>query len=101
DWIYITINASTAGNVTNTTDTLVRRSNWGNLVEGENELILRRRHDGSYTIAQDTGLLDQDQVKDLPGDLAGKADALHTHAASEIDSGTFAAARLAGGTASS
>lgn len=47
------------------------------------------------------GPLPQTDVENLSSDLAGKAAVAHTHAASDITSGTVATARLGGGTASS
>ena len=55
--------------------------------------------DSSVTDAKVASGIAQSKITNLTSDLAGKANSTHTHAASDITSGTIASARLGSGTA--
>ncbi len=57
--------------------------------------------DSSVTDAKVASGIAQSKITNLTSDLAGKASTTHTHAASDITSGTIASARLGSGTANS
>jgi len=63
---------------------------------GTNELATNAVTDGKVA----TGIA-QSKITNLTSDLAGKANTSHTHAASDINSGTLNTARLGSGTANS